>query len=44
MTTTLTFGFDQDQLFQELHQAVVQTSPVGSILARPVQVHTDLVN
>ena len=29
---------------QELHSAVVQTSPVGSILARPIHVETELQN
>ncbi len=29
---------------QELHQAVVRTSPVGSILERPIQVSTELVD
>ncbi|MFQ5857683.1 MAG: OsmC family protein [Anaerolineae bacterium] len=29
---------------QELHEAVVRTSPVGSILERPVQVSTELVD
>jgi uncharacterized OsmC-like protein len=29
---------------QELHQTVVRTSPVGSILARPIQVSTELVD
>lgn len=28
---------------EELHEAVVPTSPVGSIIARPVQVHAELV-
>jgi hypothetical protein len=29
---------------QELHSAVIQTSPVGSILARPINVITELQN
>lgn len=34
-------GATREQL-EELHAAVVPTSPVGSIIARPVQVHTEL--
>lgn len=35
-------GATREQL-EELHAAVVPTSPVGSIIARPVQVHAELV-
>jgi organic hydroperoxide reductase OsmC/OhrA len=35
-------GASEDQI-QELHRAVVKTSPVGNIIAAPVKVTTELV-
>jgi hypothetical protein len=35
-------GASAEQI-QELHQAVVKTSPVGNIIAAPVKVTTELV-
>lgn len=41
-TVTLTAPDATREQLEELFAAVVPTSPVGSIIARPVQVHTEL--